>query len=125
MQLSSSLYGPPVPAWPDAVPTCLGPSAIVRLAYAGADVSDLTRSLVARLQGPPGHLSGRVHSLAAVRAQVLQGLVQVHQPGAAYRPLGRRVAVALLQNRQHVEFALRLRGQRDMAALARQRHTPR
>ncbi len=52
MQLSSSLYGPPVPAWSDAVPTCLGPSAIVRLAYAGADVSDLTRSLVARLQGP-------------------------------------------------------------------------
>ncbi|KAF0174739.1 MAG: Glutathione synthase/Ribosomal protein S6 modification enzyme (glutaminyl transferase) [Rhodobacteraceae bacterium] len=52
MQLSSSLYGPPVPAWPDAVPTCLGPSAIVRLAYAGADRADLTRSLVARLQGP-------------------------------------------------------------------------
>lgn len=53
MQLSSSLYGPPVPAWSDAVPTCLvGRLRLCGWPMPGRDVSDLTRSLVARLQGP-------------------------------------------------------------------------
>lgn len=47
------------PFWPFMATPCLGYAAIIRLAYAGENLSGLTRELVARVQGPavdPGAL---------------------------------------------------------------------
>lgn len=59
MQLASPV-SPVLPTlWPVLPPRCIGYAALVRQAYAGADLSALTRDLVARVQGPvvdPGAL---------------------------------------------------------------------
>lgn len=59
MQLASPILLGPTAAWPVMAHPCIGYGAIVRLAYSGADQSELTRDLVARVQGPvidPGAL---------------------------------------------------------------------
>lgn len=59
MQLTSFVSPIPPAAWPVMARPCIGYAAIVRQAYAGADLSALTRDLVARVQGPmvdPGAL---------------------------------------------------------------------
>jgi hypothetical protein len=59
MQLSSSPRSEAETTFPAPATPCLGYAAIVRMAYAGADLSDLTAKLVARVQGPvidPGAL---------------------------------------------------------------------
>ena len=59
MQLSSSPRSEAETTFPAPATPCLGYAAIVRMAYAGADLSDLTSKLVARVQGPvidPGAL---------------------------------------------------------------------
>lgn len=51
--------GKPNPAWPVTVAACIGYAAIVRRAFSGDELSQLTRELVARVQGPvidPGAL---------------------------------------------------------------------
>ena len=59
MQLASPV-SPVLPSlWPQIAPPCIGYAALVRQAYSGADLSALTRDLVARVQGPvvdPGAL---------------------------------------------------------------------
>ena len=52
MQLSTQLSPAAPTPWPVAAQPCLGYGAIVRQAYAGADLSSLSRDLVARVQGP-------------------------------------------------------------------------
>ncbi|MFC3182036.1 ATP-grasp domain-containing protein [Cypionkella sinensis] len=70
MQLSTQL-SPAAPAsWPVAAQPCLGYGAIVRQAYAGADLSSLSRDLVARVQGPVVDL-GALLDLATL--MMLQG----------------------------------------------------
>ena len=59
MQLSSSPRSEAETTFPVTATPCLGYATIVRMAYAGADLSDLTSKLVARVQGPvidPGAL---------------------------------------------------------------------
>jgi hypothetical protein len=59
MQLSSDPAERMGPIWPITTASCLGYAAIIRLAYAGENLSGLTRELVARVQGPavdPGAL---------------------------------------------------------------------
>ena len=89
---------------------------------AAEQLQRLQRERVVGLQGQLGHLRGGADFLAAALGQPAQRVVQVHQPSATHGAFGRHVAVALLQDGQHIEFTLGLRGQRDMAALTRQRH---
>ncbi len=52
MQLHSSIIKTFAPDWPDEVPHCIGYAEIVHRAYAGEDLSEITRALVARVSGP-------------------------------------------------------------------------
>lgn len=59
MQLATPVSAFPRAVWPTMAQPCIGYAEIVRQAYAGADLSALTRDLVARVQGPqvdPGAL---------------------------------------------------------------------
>jgi glutathione synthase/RimK-type ligase-like ATP-grasp enzyme len=54
MQLSSDPIHDIGPLWPMMAVPCLGYAAIIRMAYAGENLSGLTRALVTRVQGPAG-----------------------------------------------------------------------